>query len=122
MGIETALIAAAVGSQVAGGIGAQQQGKKQARRAEEESREKASIRADDVRAQIGRNITLFAKSGVQLQGSPLLSIEQDIETGRRDVQSILATGEATGKQLRAAGRQQLLGSIGGAFKTAAGAA
>lgn len=110
-----------IASQVAGGLSAQSEGKAQGRRAEEEAREKAGIRADEVRSQIGRSITLFAKSGVQLSGSPLLALQQDIETGRKDVQAITQTGIATGKSLRAQGRAQLFGSIGSAARVVAGA-
>ena len=119
MGVELAVAGAVLG--VAGGFSAMSESKKQARRAEEESRERAGLRADDVRSQISSNITLFAKSGVLLQGSPLLSIQRDIETGRKDVQSILAGGIAQGKSLRAQGRQAFLGSLSGAAKTGAGA-
>lgn len=110
----------AAGSQVFGGIQAEKEGRRQGRLAEETAREQAEIRAEEVQEQIGRNVTLFAKSGVLLQGSPLLAIQEDIETGRRDVQSILSQGTQEAKSLRASGRAQLFSSLGGATSTVAG--
>lgn len=120
MGVETLILGAAA-AKFAGGIASEREGRKQASRAEEESREAATLRRGQIERQIGSNIAAFAKSGVLLQGSPLLAISEDIETGRKDIQAIEQTGIAQGKSLRASGRAALLGSIGGAASTASGA-
>jgi hypothetical protein len=121
MGVETALIAGVAGSQLLGGTQANKEAKKQARIAEEQAQRSAELEADDVKRQLSRATTLFAKSGVSLEGSPLFVLQESAQAGVENVQDILSAGATQADSLRASGRQQLLGSIGSAVSTGAGA-
>ena len=115
------LLAVSAGLSIAGGISAKKEAEKQANVAIQESAERGDVRADEVRKQLARNTTLFAKSGVSLEGSPLFALETDTATGVKDVQSILRGGQAQASSLRSQGRQALLGGVTGAARAAAGA-
>lgn len=115
MGISAILAGVSAGFQLLGGISAFSESQEQADVAVRESNERAVERKKEVQRTIARNTALFAKSGVSLQGSPLFSIEQDIETGVADVSAISASGRARARSLKGQGRTALLSGIGGAI-------
>lgn len=112
-------IAAAV-AKLGGGILAFQESNKQAAIAREETKRSAKIEADAVRKQLGTQYTQLAKSGVSLEGSPLLMLEENIAVGTENVRDIIRAGQAKEKQIRSAGRAALFGSIAGATGSIAG--
>lgn len=118
MAASTALIASSV-IKLGGGIAAMREANRQARIAEFEADQNASLEAESVRSQISKNYTEFAKAGVALEGSPLFTIEKNIETGGKNVQNILRQGKARSKSLRAQGRAALFNAIGSAAGSAA---
>lgn len=107
MGIEAALIGLAVGQ----GISGFSEGEKQAKLKEQETRERADLRADEVRRQLAKNTALFAKSGVDLSGSPLFSLEAGARAGAADVASITRSGYRQAGAMRAQGRQALMSGL-----------
>lgn len=115
------LLAVGAGLKIAGGIQAKNEADKQADAVMRQTAEQADIRADEVRKQLARNNTLFAKSGVSLEGSPLFSLEQDTETGVRDVGAIMETGRAKASSLRSQGRQALFSGLASGAMSGAGA-
>ncbi len=146
MGIETALLVAAVasaGSQIVGGIQANNEAGHQSRIATSE----AQARADEATRQSERQATLeqrniddteqrqklaYLASGVTLEGSPLLMLEQTRKRGAENIDEIrksgsassnaaLAEGRATADAAKRAGRQALIGGITGAVSTAGSA-
>lgn len=63
----------------------------------------------------------FLKSGVTLEGSPLLVLEETRREGAEEVAAIRAGGESRAKTLRAQGRSALIGGfLSGAGDIAAG--
>lgn len=138
MGLETALIAAAVvsaGASIAGGISADKASKKeanllndQASLAESESLAEANRRATEVRQFQRRQKLSFLKNGVTLEGSPLLVLDETLRSGQEEVDAIVRRGGAQAKyyresaaQARNKGRAALIGGIGSAASTAVGA-
>src|SRR4051812_45496894 len=93
MGIETALIAAAVvsaGASVAGGISANNSAKReagllndQATLAQDEASAEANRRATEVRQFQRKQKLAFLKNGVTLEGSPLLVLDETIAWAKK---------------------------------------
>jgi len=138
MGVETALIAAAVvsaGASVAGGISADKASKKeanllndQAALAQSEAQAEAKRRANEVRKFHRKQALAFTKNGVTLEGSPLLVLDETLREGQEEVDAIVRQGTAQAKyyresaaQARNKGRAALIGGIGSAASSAIGA-
>ena len=113
MVLPLALIAAAT-FKVGGGLMAYGEAMDQAKIAAEETEENAKIAAESVKSQISKNYVEFAKSGVALEGSPLFTIDKNIETGKKNVENIFRTGKANVNKIISAGRSALFNSIGSA--------
>jgi len=139
MGMVTALAAVAAASGIYGGIQAQKEGDKQARLAESAAAERATEtrRQTERSAEIEqRNIDQtedrqrlnYLASGVTLEGSPLLKLEETRRLGAENIDEIQKAGEAGAKaQLtegrtraqaaKSTGRQALISGITGAAGT-----
>ena len=118
MGIETAFLISA-GLSLAQGVSAMGEADKQAGIAERETIKQQEESKKETRRNIARNVTLFAKSGVSLEGSPLLAIEQDIQTGVENVRDIGEAGKAQVSAIQSRGRQAFLSSVGSAITSGA---
>ena len=118
MGVEALVLGAAAAS-VAGGVMGYEESKKQAKNAERDAMENAKLRKEEVSKQISSNVTMWAKSGVSLEGSPLFQLERDAETGAADVRAIIQQGKVKADSIKAQGRQALLGGLAGGAKTVA---
>ena len=150
MGIETALLAAGISASTAATIstvltvastastiigGIQQRGAASAaaKATSREAQRQADLRQQEreiqARSEARENIELekrqklaFIKSGVSLEGSPLLLLAETRRRGTENVEALLRSGrtEATGllaegalrsRQLKASGRQALIGGL-----------
>lgn len=60
---------------------------------------------------------MFTKSGVTLEGSPLLVLEETERRSKANASRILAGGEAKARAINLEGRQALFGGIGNAAGT-----
>lgn len=119
MAVQALAIAAAV-AKLGGGLAALSESNEQAKLARAEARRNAKIEADAVRKQLGENYAQLAKSGVSLQGSPLLVLEENIKVGTENVQDILRQGKARADEIKASGRAALFSSIASAGGSLAG--
>ena len=118
MGIETLFLISA-GLSLAQGVSAMGEASKQADIAKKETAKAQQQSALETKKNIARNVTLFAKSGINLQGSPLLAIEQDIQTGVANVDDIAMAGKAQVNSIKSQGRQAFLSSVGSGITSAA---
>ena len=141
MGIETALAVAAIGTSIGGGIMANSAANRQAKNIRIEAQNQAA--ADKIQSEIAaraetrenmkllkRQKLAFIKSGVDLEGSPLLQLAYTEEQGVNNVGNMIWTGDTRrqamirqasmqASSVRASGRQALLGSISQALSTGA---
>ncbi len=128
-------------SSIAGGISANKEAGKQAElaalQAEQRATEQERVSFKQSQAELEeadslsrRQKVAFLASGVDLAGSPLLVMEETRRKGAENAEEILKSGEygatasraegrATASQLRASGRQALLGGLSNAAGTAA---
>lgn len=122
MGIETALLVATVGQAVGGFIEQRRAGKAQKRanqaamaQANEEARlarEDAAFAAREERREAarvrGQQIAAYLKSGVTLDGSPLLTASETEEQGERNARNTIANAESRARStiLRGKASQQ----------------
>jgi len=132
--ITTSLLAA--GGSVIGGIQANKAAKEeaslqeeQARIASEEAKAEAQRRANEVRKFSRRQSLAFLKSGVTLEGSPLLILDETLREGQKEVKSVVERGDAQANLFnrRAAitrnqGRASLIGGVLGAAGSLSGSA
>jgi hypothetical protein len=131
--VSSLVLAAAAAASVAGGVQSYNEGKKQAGRAEEQ----AAIAAAETKRQTDRSVMLeqrnikdtqdrqrlaYLASGVTLEGSPLLKLEETRRRGAENIDEIqqsgnagaaaqIAEGRMTAKSAKATGRQALIGGI-----------
>jgi hypothetical protein len=130
----TVLAAVSAGSSLMGGIQAKRESKKQAVTAQAE----ANLRAEEAGRATAREANLvgmeaesvrrrqklaYLKSGVDLEGSPLLMMEATRRAGLDNVEevfrsgpagAIVTEGRARATQLKASGRQAFMSGIGNA--------
>ena len=99
-------------AKLGGGLMAYNEAMKQAGIIEAETAENAKIEAESVKSQISKNYVEFAKAGVALEGSPLFAIEENIETGKKNVANVIRSGKAKASQMRSSGRAALFNAIG----------
>lgn len=133
----TMLAVVATGASIAGGISAGQAQKKaatksadfqeeQASLALEEAQTNAGILADDRRQLLRRQALAYTKSGVALEGSPLLVLENTRSKSQQEVDAVVKSGAAQYKlgmqnaaTTRASGRAALTSSyVAGAGQVA----
>lgn len=129
-------------SAVVGGIQQKKAADKQASATRAEAQRQANLRQEEresqARVEARENIQLekrqklaFLKSGVSLEGSPLLllaetrrvggeNVEAIIKSGQTEATSLLRGGESQAAALKSSGRLALIGGLTGGLTTAAG--
>lgn len=126
MGLETALIAATVisaGSSIYSGIQQNKEAKKQARLAQEQADATAQQEEANAKRYRNRQVVAYLKSGVAVDtGSPLLAMQETLDTAATNARNIRATGAAQASILKKQGRNALVsgliegtGSLAGGF-------
>lgn len=126
MGLETALIAATVisaGSSIYSGIQQNKEAKKQARLAQEQANATAAEEEKQGKRYRNRQVVAYLKSGVAVDtGSPLLAMQETLDTAATNARNIRATGAAQASTLKKQGRNALIsgliegtGSVAGGF-------
>lgn len=120
MGIETIALVAMAASTVAGGV-------MQNAAASDAAAEERRAAEAQARAEARENIALekrqklaYLKSGVELEGTPLLKLAETEDIGNQNVNEIIQGGYARANATKAQGRAALFGSIGSAAGTLAG--
>lgn len=115
MGLETALIAATVisaGSSIYSGIQQNKEAKKQARLAQEQADLSAAEEEKAGARYRNRQAVAYLKSGVAIdQGSPLLAMQETLDTAATNARNIRATGAAQSSILKKQGRNALVGGL-----------
>lgn len=117
MGIETVVIASLIAttlSSVVGGIQQKKQTKSEARVIEANAMRQASLREEQAERVKKIQKLKFLKSGVDLEGSPLLLLEETTRIGREEAAQIRAGGMTQASQLRRRGRSAVIGGMLGA--------
>jgi len=109
--------AVSAGASVIGGIQQKNAADDQAAAAQKESELRARAEARENIALESRQRVAFLNSGVSLEGSPLLVLEESRRRGSENVGSILQSGQTQASSLRASGRSALIGGIGKAAQT-----
>jgi len=135
--IATIATIAGAGMQVAGGMRSQQEAGVQSALARQQAAERAAeterlttreveLERRDIKDVRERQKLMFLKSGVTLEGSPLLKLEETRQRGQENIEEIEKAGEARARgqiqegrlvaeQAKSRGRQQLVsGLVGGA--------
>jgi len=125
MGLETATLIAiastvSAGAAVAGGIQQSREAQKQAQRTQQETELQARAEARENIGLEKRQKLAFLKSGVALEGSPLLLLAETRRRGQENVGAISQTGRGRAKGIAASGRQALIGGFAQGLGTAAG--
>lgn len=123
MGIETALIAAAAvgaATSIAGGIQQRNAAKKQANLMQADA--DARAREEEKSGQRYRNkqVVAYLKSGVTLEGSPLLAMQETIDTSRKNAATIRSNAAVRADTVRQEGRNAFIGGLFSAARTTAG--
>jgi hypothetical protein len=139
----TILLGAVAAATALGGVQGKREADKQARLAEQQAADTAAetrritareseLEQRDIDKTADRQKLAFLKSGVSLEGSPLLKLEETRRLGAENIEEIEKSGEAqanaqitegrvAANQLKASGRQSLISGITGGARTAAGA-
>lgn len=125
MGLETALIAAtalSVGSNVFSGIQANKEAKKQAQLTQQQADLSAAEELKQGKRYRNRQAVAYLKSGVAIdQGSPLLAMQETLDTAATNARNIRDTGAAQASIIKKQGRNALIsGLIGGTQSIAGG--
>lgn len=115
MGLETALIAAtaiSAGSQIFSGIQQNKEAKKQAALAQEAANRQAAEEEAQAKRYRNRQVVAYLKSGVSVDtGSPLLAMQETLDTAATNAANIRATGAANASILKRQGRNALVSGI-----------
>lgn len=109
----------AVGS-IYGGIQANKAAKEQARIAQEDARAAADARGKQITKLKAEQQAQFAASGVTLDGTPLMVLDETQREGDAEVNDILRQGRNNAKVIRTQGRNALTSGILSAATTTAG--
>lgn len=114
MGIETAIMIAAIAGTVGtvvGGVSAAQSARKQEKVVGRQAVTAAKLRKKQIGELVSSQKTSILKSGVTFEGTPMDIFADTYKTGQDDINAILATAGSKQKALRAQGRNALIGSI-----------
>lgn len=118
MGIEVAIVAgiiAGTGAGVASGIEARKSAKKAARIEERNTQLQAGFLEEETEKLKKRQKLLFLKSGINLEGSPLLLLKETERIGAKRSAEIRAFGAERARGLRRAGKSALTSNIFSGF-------
>ena len=115
MGLETALIASAAlsaGSSIFSGMQQNKEAKKQARLAEQQANLTAQEELKNADRYRSRQVVAYLKSGVAVDsGSPLLAMQETLDTAATNARNIRATGAAQASALKKQGRNALTSGL-----------
>lgn len=104
---------------VVGGIQQSKEASKQAKLAQREAELQARAEARENIFLEKRQKLAFLKSGVSLEGSPLLLLAETRRMGGENIQAIITSGSTRASSIRASGRQALIGGLTKGIGTAA---
>lgn len=110
MGVET-MAAVAIGSAIYGGITAKGEADKQAGILKREGENAAEQEMLNAEAFADQQALDFSKSGITLEGSPLLFIEETRRRGLAGAENMRQSSRARASALQTAGRNRLFGGI-----------
>jgi len=123
----TVLIAAAAtaavvsaGASIYGGIQARKQAKKEAALINEDAQHQANQHAKDVEKFRKRQKVAFLSSGVSLEGSPLLVLEETRKEGEEEVARIRRGGQIRSDIRQQQGRDAFVSGVLGGISSLAG--
>ena len=115
MGLETALIAATVvsaGSSIYSGIQQNKMAKKQAALAQQQADLQAQEELKQGQRYRNKQAVAYLKSGVAIDtGSPLLAMQETLDTAATNARNIRATGAAQASILKKQGRNALVSGL-----------
>lgn len=115
MGLETALIAGAAisaGSSILSGIQQNNAAKKQASLAQQQANLQANQEITDAKRYRDRQVVAYLKSGVAVDsGSPLLAMQETLDTAATNARNIRASGAANASILKQQGRNALVSGL-----------
>ncbi len=117
MGIETALLIGTAVASVASGASAMVGAKQQADASTEQAEAQARAQAKETLDFEKQQKLNFLKSGVSLEGSPLLIMAETRDQGVSNIQNIQDQGATAASNAIAGGRSALIGSVASAAKT-----
>lgn len=100
------------GASIAGGISARKESKKQVGLQRAATSAKATAREKQIKGILAEQKLSFLKSGVTLEGTPLIVQKEQEKLGRQEVADIRQFGEAQSSSLLGQGRQALVGGLG----------
>ena len=83
----------------------------QANLAEQEAMEKARLKGEEGKKFMSEQAYGYLKSGVMLEGSPMLVLEESKKNITEDMRAIKETGKATASSLRRQGRAAYISGI-----------
>lgn len=98
-------------SSVAGGITANVQSASQAKTAAREAEERALLNDDEVRSFAANQAVTFLSSGVELEGSPLIVLNDTIRKGFDQSEDIRRAGASQSRAISDTGRNALLSGV-----------
>lgn len=107
-----ALMVVGGGLQLKAGLDAKKEAKRQAEINDKETKLKADMNAMEAEKFRARQRMQYLKSGVQLEGSPLLVLEESERLAQIEQQAILDSGTARSDSLKAQGRSRMWEGIG----------
>lgn len=115
MGLETALIAStvlSVGTSIYGGIQQKKEADRQAQLVNEQAHNAAQQEIDQGKRYRNRQVVAYLKNGVAVDtGSPLMALQETLDTANTNARNIVASGNAQSAYLRKVGKNALMGGI-----------
>ena len=120
IGIETALLIGSAVASIGGGISQASEARSQAKSAQEQAEVQARATAREAIDVEKRQKLSFLKSGVALEGSPLLILAETREKGLENVEAIQGQGRQQAKSILRGGRSALIGGLTSAAQTGVG--
>lgn len=112
--------AASAAASVVGGISQASAANQQAKNAQQEAEAQARIEARNNIEAEARQKVAFLSSGVSLEGSPLVVLQETQSRGDVNIDNIIDSGERQASSISSSGRQALFGGLTSAAGTAVG--
>lgn len=117
-GFLVAMTALSAATSIKQGIDERNAAKRQAGLMEEETRIAAMNKTNDLKRLEGAQRLAYAKSGVTLEGSPLLVLNETHNQGTREIDNLLTSGYTKAEYTRLAGRDAFVAGVLNAGTTA----
>lgn len=99
------------GGQIYAGLAEEKEAQIQARITREESKKKAALKEQETKKFLANQELSYLKSGVMLEGSPLLVLAETVKQSKEDVKNIKAGGEASASSLERRGRAAMVSGL-----------